>query len=518
MLVQHFLEESARRVPEKVALVCGSECFRYADLDARADRLATALRARGLQPGDRVAIDLGNSATAVIAVFAVAKAGGVFVLLHPATKAGKLRAIVADAGARVLLTTRAWEHNASPGGNVQLVVHAAGGAAGDDRSVALETLLATPADCQPPPARAPRDLACLIYTSGSSGEQKGVMLSHKNMASASASIMQYLRISSADVVLDTLPLSFDYGLYNVLMPLRAGATVVLEPSFTSPHQLVGLVQRAAATVLPLVPAMIAILLQFASSIRIGMPTVRCITSTGQVLPPAHVAPLARMFPAAAIFSMYGLTECKRALYLPPEQLPVRPASVGIPIPGSSVTLVDAAGREVTEPDVVGELRVRGEHVMLGYWNRPRETACVLAAGASQDERVLRTGDLFYRDREGYFYFVARRDDVIKTAGGRVSPREVEAVIAALPEVCEVAAVRAAHPVLGEVVRAIVAPRPGAELTAAAVLAECAGRLEDYAVPRFVEFRRELPHTANGKIDYRALSAAGIAGVAPAANS
>jgi acyl-CoA synthetase (AMP-forming)/AMP-acid ligase II len=199
--------------------------------------------------------------------------------------------------------------------------------------------------------------------------------------------------------------------------------------------------------------------------------------------------------------MYGLTECKRCTYLPPEQLQVRPGSVGIAIPGTEAYVVDDEGERVAS-GVVGELVVRGGHVMQGYWGDTEMTERRLKRGPYPWEKVLYTGDLFKADDEGFLYFVARKDDIIKTRGEKVSPKEVENVLYELAGVREVAVVGIPDPVLGAAIKAIVVAEPGAGLTEREVIRHCAKSLEDFMVPKLVEFRAELPKTDTGKISRR----------------
>jgi acyl-CoA synthetase (AMP-forming)/AMP-acid ligase II len=196
--------------------------------------------------------------------------------------------------------------------------------------------------------------------------------------------------------------------------------------------------------------------------------------------------------------MYGLTECKRCTYLPPEQLAVRPDSVGKAIPNTEAYVVDDRGERVA-PGQVGELVIRGAHVMKGYWENPEATDRMLRPGPHPWEKVLHTGDLFRTDGDGYLYFVGRMDDIIKTRGEKVSPKEVENVLYALPGVREAAVVGIPDPILGHALKAVIAPAEDGALTERDVLAHCAKHLEDFMVPRAVEFRRELPKTETGKI-------------------
>jgi acyl-CoA synthetase (AMP-forming)/AMP-acid ligase II len=210
-------------------------------------------------------------------------------------------------------------------------------------------------------------------------------------------------------------------------------------------------------------------------------------------------------PTARLYSMYGLTECKRVAYLPPELIDVKPTSVGIAIPDTEVWIEDENGQVITEPGRPGELCVRGAHVMPGYWNRPEETERMLRPGRYPYERVLRTGDLFKQDEDGHLYFLSRKDDLIKTAGERVGPREVENVLYELEEVREAAVIGVPDDTLGQAIKAFVALREGMTLTELDVVRHCQRRLERFMVPKHVVFVPELPKTSTGKISKRGLS-------------
>jgi long-chain acyl-CoA synthetase len=517
LLVHHFLEGSAAAHPRREALVSGGERLTYAALEARAGRLRDALLARGVGRGERVAIHLGNSAATVIALFAALKAGAVFVVLDPLLTPGTLRSILDGCGAAALLTDgAAGIRCGTEAPSVRVLLLGEGAArqgVGPPAKPCWELRPLLEASAPPPARGAPvavdeRDVCGLIYTSGSTGAPKGVTVSHRNVTAAAGSILQYLAIDASDTVLNLLPLSSDYGLYNVLMPLWRGARVVLDRPFLQPHQLLAPLAREGVTGLPLTPTIVAILRRFRQLAPPAPERVRWITSTGQALAPAQSRWLQATFPAARIYSMYGLTECKRVAYLPPAELARRPTSVGKAIPGTAVHLVGEDGAEVRRPGAVGELVVRGPHVMQGYWNEPEATARVIEEGPTAGDRLLRTGDLFTTDEEGYLYFVGRRDDLIKSGGYLVSPRRVEAVAQELDGVCEAAAVAVAHEVLGRALRLTVVLAEGSTLTPETIRGHCERHLERYLVPREIEVREALPRTLAGKVDRRALAAAG----------
>jgi acyl-CoA synthetase (AMP-forming)/AMP-acid ligase II len=226
--------------------------------------------------------------------------------------------------------------------------------------------------------------------------------------------------------------------------------------------------------------------------------LRLLTNTAAALSERHIGELRALFPWARLFSMYGLTECKRVTYLPPEQLDVRPTSVGRGMPNEEVWLVDEDGRRLPNGST-GELVIRGSHVMRGYWNKPAETAERLKPGPYPGEMVLYSGDVFRTDAEGYLYFLARKDDMIKSRGEKVSPREVENALYGLPGVAEVAVVGVPDPVLGEAVKAFIALQPGYRYTQKEVIRHSLSKLESFMAPKYVEFRETLPKTETGKI-------------------
>lgn len=502
MLVRDFLERSVERLPEKAALICDGQRFTYRELDAQADKLAHSLIAHGVQRGDRVVIHLPNSAAAVVAIFATLKAGAVFVPVNPTAKAAKLGYILNNCRATALLSE--FRDGAAPGTEwLKIIIDCAGEAspaATQDNSLPLKVSFGEiqmgRATQRPARANTEDDLACLIYTSGSTGQPKGVMSEHRNVVFASGSIIQYLQNTEADVVLNVLPLSFDYGLYQLLMTMRFGGTLVLENSFAFPLPILERIAAEQVTGFPGVPTIFTMLLGLDLS-AFDLSSLRYLTNTAAALPPNYALELRKKFPQARLYSMYGLTETKRTLYLPPEELERRPGSVGIPIPGTTAWIEDESGLRLG-PGEIGELVVSGPHVMRGYWENPEATALRFRAQAT-GERFCYSGDLFKQDADGYFYFVGRKDDIIKSRGEKVAPKEVENVLYALAGVSEAAVVGMPDPVLGQSIKAFVVCR-GAPLTARKVLAHCRAHLEDFMVPKEIEFCDALPKNASGKID------------------
>ncbi len=334
------------------------------------------------------------------------------------------------------------------------------------------------------------------------------MLTHLNIGTAVRSIVRYLKLTADDVVLNVLPLSFGYGLTQLFPTLMAGGTVVLERGILFPHVTLTQIATHRATGFAMVPTIATMLLGLDLS-KYDLSSLRYITNAGAGLPPELAGQLRRQLPDARLYLMYGQTECLRISYLEPEDVDLRPDSVGRGMPNQEIWIADEAGAPVGA-NVVGELVVRGAHVMNGYWNRPDETARKLRPGPVAGERVLHTGDLFRRDEAGFYYFVARQDDIIKSRGEKVSPREVENALYKLPEVLEAVVAGAPDPLLGEAVKAYVVVKPGATLNERQVKRHCAMLLEEYMVPAAVEFRSELPKNERGKIVKRELLTTGLA--------
>jgi long-chain acyl-CoA synthetase len=505
MLLHDLFEHSATQNPERIALVSDGQRHSFGELLERSRQLAAALHVAGLQRGDRVALFLDNRVEMAVAVWAVLQAGGVFMPINPLTKADKLAYMLNDARARVLITqdnlSGAWQPALAHNTSVD-VAWVCGQASAEAR-------------CQPFPAFNPddsatfthgglidQDLAAIIYTSGSTGDPKGVMLSHLNMVSACTSVSTYLGLRADDTVLCALPLAFDYGLYQLLMAARVGATLVLERSFTFPVKVLEVMVRERVTVFPGVPTMFAMLMNLQTLPSFDLGALRMITNTAAALSEAHIERLRALFPQATLFSMYGLTECKRVTYLPPDQLDIRPTSVGRGMPNEEVWLVDEASERLPNGST-GELVVRGSNVMRGYWEKPEATAQRLkpgpVIGGQTGAPVLYTGDLFRTDSEGYLYFVARKDDIIKSRGEKVSPKEVENALYAIDGVFEAAVIGVPDDLLGQAVKAFVVPKPGVTLTERDVIKQCLARLESFMAPKHVEFVESLPKTDTGKI-------------------
>lgn len=520
-LVHDWLSRSARRTPDKEALVSGLQRWTYREIDSCSNRFAEALVELGVRRQDRVVVLLGNCPETVVCLYGVLKVGGVFVVLDGTTKVRRLRYVLENSGARLLVATSSQVNKIQEAleglGNTPKVIYL------EPEKATAGCVATTPTNCDSifsatpcgdgdtymvPSGKLPRcidaDLACLVYTSASTGEPKGVMCSHHNMIAAARSIIQYIGSSENDIILNALPLSFDYGLYQVIMAFMFGGTVVLENSFLYLHNILTRISQERVTGFPVMPTMVALLLRMHDIEKYELSTLRYITNTGASLPVKHIHYLQRLLPHVKIFSMFGLTECKRVSYLLPEEIDRRPSSVGQAMSDCEVFLVDENGNRVARGDV-GELVIRGSNVMQGYWRDPELTVKVFQPGSYPAVRELHSGDYFREDEEGFLYFVGRRDDMVKTRGQRVSPKEVESAICGLRGVLEVAVVGVPDEILGQAIKAFVV-QTDTELTEKDVRKYCSNNLGPLMVPKYIELVSALPRTPHGKVDKRKLQA------------
>ncbi|HKT03592.1 MAG TPA: AMP-binding protein [Rugosimonospora sp.] len=482
------LTASVARTPDKVALVEGRTQLTYRELAARVTGLAGRLQAGGVRRGARVVVCAGNRAETVTGFWAALAAGGVAVVINHEQRPERVRYVIADCAATAVVALAPMAEALTDLGLPPSVRTVLGVAAGDTTFAG---------EAQPAPVIS-EDLAALVYTSGSTGDAKGVMLSHANMLAALDSLNEYLRNTPDDVFLCALPLAFDYGLYQMIMAVSQGATLVLERDMSLPLQLLKDIARHRCTVLPGVPVLFDLLEQFS---RFGMPdvsSVRCLTNTGAALLPRHIAAIRRLFPGADIYSMYGVTECKRCTYLPPDLLDLKPGSVGMAIPNTEILVVDEHDRPCA-PYQVGQLVVRGATVMQGYWGLPEETAHKIREHPVRGGRCLYTGDYGYVDKDGDFYFKGRMDEVVKVRGRKLIPRDIEDVLRGVPGVTEASVVCVALEDGNHDIAAFVAAEAD-RVDVPGLRAGCRAGLESYQLPTRFVVLPALPRNANGKVD------------------
>ncbi|WP_186136366.1 acyl-CoA ligase (AMP-forming), exosortase A system-associated [Burkholderia gladioli] len=508
-----LLDDGTRRWPGHLAYADGTRDVSYVQLLRAVDRAAAVLASLGVAAGERVAIYAPKQYETVVAILAVNALGAIFVPVNPQLKEAQVEHIVADSGAS-LFVTGAQRIRRLP------VIAARVGAA---RVLLMETLaeaLAAAPDDAPddalaeaPAERAPNaiddDPAALLYTSGSTGKPKGVVVSQRNLVSGATSVAAYQQLDTSDVILGVLPLSFDAGLSQLGSALAAGACYT-PLDFLQPAEVPRYCDARGVTSITGVPPL-WMQLEPAAWSDSARRRIRRFANTGGHLATPLLHRLQALFPNARPYLMYGLTEAFRSTYLPPSEVAARPASIGKAVPNAEILVLRPDGSEC-EADEPGELVHRGAFVTLGYWNQPELTAQRFRPLPQRHGQVPRpgvavwSGDIVRRDAEGYLYFVARGDDMIKTSGYRVSPTEVEDLLFALPHVREAAVYGVPHPTLGEAIMASVVSTLEPDDCRADILRACRDALPTYMVPLAIEQQAELPRNPNGKIDRPTLKA------------
>jgi acyl-CoA ligase (AMP-forming) (exosortase A-associated) len=514
-LIWHLLRESARRFPEKEALVHGGERLSYCEVARRAEGLAAGLRDAGLRRGDRMGIYLEASVAQAISIFGISRAEGVYVPINALLHAEQVMHIARDCSMRGLITTYTKlvslvEVLPQIPSIEFLVVVGDGEVQGAHVPVYrydefYERTL--PAGWRE--SSIEKDLAAILYTSGSTGKPKGVMLSHANVVAGSRIVSTYLGLTENERILAVLPFSFDAGMNQLMTAFEKGATCVLI-NFVFAREIVQALLKENITGLAGVPTLWSLLAQTNSTLaKQPLPHLRYVTNTGGAMPQSVLKVLREVLPTTKIFLMYGLTEAFRSTYLPPEELDRRPTSMGKAIPDTEILVVNEQGH-LCQSGEVGELVHRGPTVSLGYWNRPEDTARVLRTNPVLPpemggcEKVCYSGDLVKMDEDGFLYFIGRRDTMIKSSGFRISPTEVEEVLYQSGKLRGAAVIGISDETLGQTIKAFVVPRDGCALDSDALLAYCAEKMPRYMVPKTFEVLTELPKTSSGKVDYPAL--------------
>jgi acyl-CoA ligase (AMP-forming) (exosortase A-associated) len=477
-----------------IALISRDQSFDYAALDALVGRMATVLVNEGLVVGDRVATWLPKSVEACVMPLAAARAGLVHVPINPLLKRAQVAHILADSGARMLMTAKGRADTLEDGDCPQ------GCALWLEDAVRVEV---QNAEALPLSAHNPESLAAILYTSGSTGKPKGVMLSHANMWLGAISVAHYLQLTPADRVLGVLPLSFDYGQNQLLSTWAAGATV-MPLDYLLAKDVAKAVERYEITTLAGVPPLWLQLLDHdwppESAARL-----RRITNSGGALTPALIDRLRAQFPVADIVPMYGLTEAFRSTWLDPARVAAHPSSMGRAIPFAEILVVRADG-SVTDDNEPGELVHAGPLVAQGYWNDPERTALRFrpAPPASHSGgTAVWSGDTVRRDGEGLLYFVGRDDEMIKVSGNRISPSEIEEAATASGVAAEAVAFGVADDRLGQAVVLVVRGDSAGET---ALREHLKRELPSFMMPRDILWRETLPRNANGKFDRAAIKA------------
>ncbi|MBI5589815.1 MAG: acyl--CoA ligase [Deltaproteobacteria bacterium] len=502
--------EAAERYPEKQAIVELYKSSTYREIAAGAEKIAAWLFSESIAPGDRVGILMDDPAEYVSAYFGVLMAGAVVVALITQTTSRTLKQIINDADITILVT------------QVKFIRYLTN--IGDSMPSLRTIFIQGPASPHPMPRSINRsikvidssqmnpcghaqnnkipafsagcdaDLAQIIYTSGTSGKPKGVMLQHANLMANTESIIQYLLLTSNERHMVVLPFFYAFGNSVMLTHVAAGATMIVHQSMMYPKLVLDLMQREDATALSGVPSTFAVLLSTRIVKKYTFPCLRYFAQAGGPLSPKLAREIKFTFPEVDLYVMYGQTEASARLsFLHPDEFYRKPGSIGKAIPGVALKLINREGRPV-KAEEIGEIVACGRNIMQGYWKDPAATAKVLR------KEGLWTGDLAKMDEEGFFYIVSRKSEMIKSGGHRIVPKEVEEIILEHPAVEDAVVFGVADEILGEVIVACIIKKTDCSCNKEMLLLHCKQNLPGFKMPKHICFVEKFPLTSNGKIE------------------
>ncbi len=549
-LLHQLLTNSAKRYPSRDAVLYKDQSITYSALEHQSTHLANALKKNGVRRGDRVGIYLNKGIESIVAAFGIMKASAVYVPLDPSAPVRRLAYIMGNCGMRGLISTGRRVSKLGPalpesspltcvvltddtdadqrphsqatngaGGEVPHRPSADEGPLSQATVVRWRDILGGPSEPAQPAPLIEDDLAYILYTSGSTGEPKGVMISHRASLTFVDWACDCIKIRPTDRVSNHAPLHFDLSTFDIFAAVKAGATVVLVPEELSvfPYDLANFIEGQRITVWYSVPSVLTRLVLHGELQRHRFSNLSKILFAGEVFPVKYLRQLKSLVPHAEYYNLYGPTETNVCTYYVVKDLPAddtEPLPIGRACANTEVFAVTDR-QEIARPGELGELYVRGPSLMKGYWGVPEKTREVLVRyalpGLPWEEEVYRTGDLVKEDPHGNYLFLGRRDNMIKSRGYRIELGEIESVLYTHPKVQEVAVVAIPDEQIGNVIKAVVVPRDSSELTRGELERYCSERIPKYMVPGIVEFRHSLPKTSTGKADKALLLREQLAG-------
>ena len=518
-VLSQLLSDAAFRYPEQVAVSCAGRKLTYAALEEESNRLAHFLCKERIGRGDRVGIFLNKSVETVLGIFAILKTGAAYVPLDPLAPARRVGFIIQNCGIRCLLTKRAkleiLTNVLSEPGPVELVLlmddeTVSSPANHGERRYRSRWEAKEESKVAPEISTVDQDLGYILYTSGSTGNPKGVMISHLNALTFIEWAYRYYGIQATDRLSNHAPFHFDLSIFDLFVGIKAGATIHLVPESIAwfPTDMVRFIAEHRITVWYSVPSALSLMVLHGGLKDTQFPDLRWVLFAGEVFPIKYLRSLMEFWPGAQFSNLYGPTETNVCTYYTVAEVPgdSTPLPIGKACANTEVFALNDENRRTVAGEV-GELYVRGSSIMKGYWGLPEKTAQVVVESkdaSGHDERIYRTGDLVLLEEDGNYRFLGRRDHMVKSRGYRIELGEVEAALYNHPQIKEAAVLALPDDLIGNRLLAAVVSSKETSLTPAAVLQHCAQQIPKYMVPEAVEFRDFLPKTSTGKIDRQQL--------------
>jgi amino acid adenylation domain-containing protein len=511
-ILQQLLQKSAARYPEKLAVWARGRSVTYRELEQRSNQLAHLLQQRGVRKGDRVGIYFPKCVESIIAMLGILKAGGVYVPLDPQAPVDRVGYIIGNCGIRVLITRedrRRGLDNATLGSLAFTVLIDEAPKSSNGGGLVPWTMLSEyPAEHAPQVVLTETDLAYILYTSGSTGRPKGVMLSHQNALTFVEWCADIFKVTSNDRLCNHAPLHFDLSVFDVYNAQEAGASLYLitEDLALFPAKLASFVEAQEITIWYSVPSVLTLLLLHTTLSAEKLHHLRLVLFAGEVFPMKYLQQLAQLLPHVGLFNLYGPTETNVCTYYEVERERLGSMDklpIGIACENTEVFAVDDQNEIVTQVGGIGELYVRGSTVTYGYWADAEKTKKMLLPNCFQpnfEEKMYRTGDLVQLQEDGNYYFLGRRDSMIKSRGYRIELGEIESALLSHTAVKEAVAIAIPDEIIGNRIQAVVAFHDGTTLTVPELQQYCGARIPRYMIPETIEFRAQLPKTSTGKVD------------------
>jgi amino acid adenylation domain-containing protein len=520
-LLHQLLAESASKYPDHEAIAFRDQTMTYAELEVETNKLAHTLQGFGLERGERVGIHMNRSIDAVVGLFGVLKAGATYVPIDPTCPPGRLSYIINKCGMRFLLVSKERLTNIERAFPEDCPLHSviamngldsSSASFGSNRLVDWQAIREAASEDTPCVNTIDSDLAYILFTSGSTGIPKGVMISHLNSLTFVNSAHDFFRITMNDRFSNNCPLHFDMSVFDLFVAFKGGATIVVVPESTStfPSQLAEFIEKNRISVWNSVPSALSLLANFTNLNNYNFSDLRLVLFAGEVFPIKHLRRLQQSVPRGKFYNIYGQTEANSSTYYWVEQTPSDDSAVlpiGRALPNFEVFALDEDGKKVNTPGERGELYVRASSVALGYWGDAERTGERFVKNPFKpdlNERIYKTGDMVTLDADGNYIFLGRKDHMIKSRGYRIEIGEIEAVLCNHEGIRNAVIIPIPDELIGNRIAAIVVPVREGAIRKGDVVKYCATRLAKYMIPEIIEFRNSLPMTSSGKVDRKGL--------------